>query len=65
VAFDIVDPACGEAIQQPATRRVRIGGTTDPHRIERGGVVVVQPRAGISGHEPPAERLGPIRAIGL
>lgn len=65
VAFDIVDPARGEAIQQPATRRVRIGGAINPHRIERGGVVVVQPRAGISGHESPTERLGPIRAIGM
>jgi hypothetical protein len=62
--FDIVDPARGEAIQQPATRRVRIGGTVDPHRLERGGMIIVQPRAGIAGHEPPAERLGPVRALG-
>ncbi|MFM8633575.1 MAG: hypothetical protein ACKOEX_01995, partial [Planctomycetia bacterium] len=63
VAFDIVDPASGEAIQQPATRRVRIRGSNDPHRIERGTSVVVQPRAGIAGHEPPAERIGPIQSL--
>lgn len=62
--FDIVDPARGEAIQQPATRRVRISGAADPHRLERGGMIVVQPRAGIAGHEPPAERVGPVRALG-
>jgi hypothetical protein len=64
VAFDLVDPAAGEAIQQPWTRRVRISGRVDPHRIERGGMIVVQPRAGISGHQPPAETLGPVQAIG-
>jgi hypothetical protein len=63
--FDIVDPATGEAIQQPVTRRVRISGTLDPHRIERGGMIVVQPRAGISGHQPTAETLGPVQAIGI
>jgi len=65
VTFDLVDPAVGEAIQQPVTRRVRITGGIDPHRIERGGMVVVQPRAGISGHQPPLETLGPVQAIGL
>jgi hypothetical protein len=65
VAFDLVDPAAGEAIQQPWTRRVRISGRVDPHRIERGGMIVVQPRAGISGHQPPAETLGPVQAIGM
>ena len=63
VVFDVVDPATGEAIQQPVTRRVRISGTGDPHRIERGGMVIVEPRAGISGHQPQAERLGPVQAI--
>lgn len=62
--FDIVDPTRGEAIQQPATRRVRISGAADAHRLERGGMIVVRPRAGIAGHEPPAERLGPVRALG-
>jgi hypothetical protein len=65
IMFDIVDPATGEAIQQPVTRRVRISGTGDPHRIERGGMIDVQPRAGISGHQPPTERVGPLQAIGL
>lgn len=63
VAFDIVDPAGGEAIQQPATRRVRIRGLNDPHRIERGSSVIVKPRAGIAGHEPPAERIGPVQSL--
>ena len=64
VVFDIVDPAVGEAIQQPLTRRVRISGAGEPHRIERGGMFVVQPRDGISGHQPPAETLGTVQAIG-
>lgn len=65
VAFDIVDPASGEAIQQPVTRRVRVFGSLDPYRIERGGMVMVQPRAGISGHQPPTETVGPVQAIAL
>ena len=65
VAFDIVDPATGEAIQQPVTRRVRISGAGDPHRIERGGMIVVQPRPGISGYQPPAETVGPVQAVQL
>jgi hypothetical protein len=65
VAFDLVDPAAGEAIQQPWTRRVRVSGAIDPHRIERGGMIVVEPRAGISGHQPPAETLGPVQAIAI
>lgn len=63
VAYDLVDPATGEAIQQPATRRVVIRGTSDPHRLDRGSMIVVQPRGGISGHEPPAQRIGPVQAI--
>jgi hypothetical protein len=65
IVFDMVDPAVGEAIQQPVTRRVRIGGLHEPSRIERGGMIVVQPRTGISGHAPPAETLGPVQALGL
>ncbi len=65
VAFDLVDPGTGEAIQQPLTRRVRIRGAGDLHRIERGGMLEVQPRAGISGHQPPLETLGPVQAISL
>lgn len=62
-AFDLVDPATGEAIQQPQTRRVRISGADDGHRLVRGGVAHVQPLAGISGHLPAAERFGPVQAI--
>jgi hypothetical protein len=65
VVDDMVDPATGEAIQQPVTRRVRIGGLHEPSRIERGGMIVVQPRTGISGHTSPPETLGPVQAIGL
>jgi hypothetical protein len=65
IVFDMVDPAVGEAIQQPFTRRVRIGGLHEPSRIERGGMIVVQPRTGISGHTSPPETLGPVQAIGL
>jgi hypothetical protein len=65
IVFDMVDPAIGEAIQQPFTRRVRIGGLHEPSRIERGGMIVVQPRTGISGHTSPPETLGPVRAIDL
>ena len=65
IVFDMVDPTIGEAIQQPVTRRVRIGGMHEPSRIERGGMIVVQPRTGISGHASSAETLGPVQAIGL
>lgn len=65
IAFDLVAPATGEAIQQPVTRRVRIGGARETSRIERGHMIVVQPQAGISGHMQPAETLGPVQAIGL
>jgi hypothetical protein len=65
IVYDMVDPATGEAIQQPVTRRVRIGGLHEPSRIERGGMIVVQPRTGISGHTSPPETLGPVQAIGL
>jgi hypothetical protein len=44
---------------------VRISGRIDPHRIECGGMIEVQPRAGISGHQPPVETLGPVQAIGM
>ena len=64
VMFDMVDPAVGEAIQQPITRRVRISGSGGPHRIERGGMIVIQQRPGISGHVPPTEQIGPVHAIG-
>jgi hypothetical protein len=65
IVFDMVDPTIGEAIQQPVTRRVRIGGLREPGRIERGGMIVVQPRAGISGHTSPPETLGPVQALDL
>lgn len=64
-AFDIVDPAAGEAIQQPQARRVTISGAGDLHRLVRGGTVHVQPRAGISGHTPAAEQFGPVQAIAV
>ena len=63
VVFDLVDPASGEAIQQPATRRVQLAGAAQPHRIERNGWLLVRPRAGVSGHEPPPVRIGPVQAI--
>ncbi len=65
IVFDMVDPATGEAIQQPVTRRVRIGGLQEPSRIERGGMIVIQQRTGISGHTSPPETLGPVQAIAL
>lgn len=65
VTFDMVDPRNGEAIQQPITRRVQIGGTREAPRIERGGMVTVQPQPGVSGYVPPAEVVGPVQAIHL
>lgn len=64
-AFDLVDPATGEAIQQPQTRRVRITGAADGHRLVRGGAATVQPLSGASGHTPAAERFGPVQAIAV
>lgn len=63
--FDIVDPAAGEAIQQPQSRRVTLCGAGDLHRLVRGGTVHVQPMAGVSGHASPAEQHGPVQAIAV
>lgn len=63
--YDIVDPAAGEAIQQPQARRVTLGGVSDSHRLVRGGMLRLQPLAGITGHAPPPEQHGPVQAIAV
>ena len=76
VAFDIVDPASGEALEQaPAlaaggrqavSRRLRLEGPPSrPTRIDRGGTLRLIPLGIAHGSRPagPAETLGPVRAI--
>ncbi|MEI6240075.1 MAG: hypothetical protein WCR51_06780 [Planctomycetia bacterium] len=76
VAFDIVDPASGEVLEQQLTqaggaphaipRRVRLeGDASRPRQIVRGGSLRLLPLGIAHGASPagPAETLGPVRAI--
>jgi hypothetical protein len=76
VAFDVVDPASGEVLEQSASmagdgplavsRRLRIEGVSNrPTRLDRGGMLRLTPLGVAYGGRPagPAERLGPVRAI--
>jgi hypothetical protein len=76
VAFDVVDPASGEVLEQQLTqageaphaipRRVRLeGDTSRPRQIVRGGSLRLSPLGIAHGAIPagPTETLGPVRAI--
>ena len=76
VAFDVVDPASGEVLEQQLTqageaphaipRRVRLeGDTSRPRQIVRGGSLRLSPLGIAHGASPagPTETLGPVRAI--
>ena len=76
VAFDVVDPASGEVLEQQITRageaphaiprRVRLeGDTARPRQIVRGGSLQLSPLGIAHGASPagPTETLGPVRAI--
>jgi hypothetical protein len=76
VAFDVVDPALGEVLEQSASqpgggpqavsRRLRLeGASSRPTRIDRGGMLRLTPLGVAYGSRPagPAETLGPVRAI--
>jgi hypothetical protein len=76
VAFDVVDPALGEVLEQSASqpgggpqavsRRLRLEGASSlPTRIDRGGMLRLTPLGVAYGGRPagPAETLGPVRAI--
>jgi hypothetical protein len=76
VAFDVVDPASGEVLEQQLTqageaphaipRRVRLeGDTSRPRQIVRGGSLRLSPLGIAHGASPagPTEMLGPVRAI--
>ena len=76
LAFDIVDPATGEVLEQSASlagdgpqavsRRVRLeGATSRPSRIDRGGILRLSPLGVAQGGHPagPVETLGPVRAV--
>lgn len=76
VAFDIVDPAAGEVLEQSAalsgggplavSRRLRLeGASSRPTQIDRGGMLRLVPLGVAYGSRPagPAETLGPVRAL--
>ena len=76
VAFDVVDPASGEVLEQQLTqageaphaipRRVRLeGDAARPRQIVRGGSLRLSPLGIAHGASPagPTETLGPLRAI--
>jgi len=76
LAFDVVDPASGEVLEQSASqpgggpqavsRRLRLeGASSRPTRIDRGGMLRLTPLGVAYGSRPagPAETLGPVRAI--
>lgn len=75
VAFDVVDPATGEVLEQELTqasgaahaipRRVRLEGDSSRPLIVRGGTLRLTPLGVAYGASPagPAETLGPVRAI--
>jgi hypothetical protein len=76
VAFDVVDPAAGEVLEQQLTqaggaphaipRRVRLeGDASRPRQIVRGGSLRLSPLGIAHGAIPagPTETLGPVRAI--
>jgi len=76
VAFDVVDPASGEVLEQQLTqaggaphaipRRVRLeGDAARPRQIVRGGSLRLSPLGIAHGASPagPTETLGPVRAI--
>jgi len=76
VAFDVVDPASGEMLEQQFTRageaphaiprRVRLeGDAARPRQIVRGGSLQLSPLGIAHGASPvgPTETLGPVRAI--
>lgn len=75
VAFDLVDPATGEVLEQAATeaggaphaipRRVRLEGDATRPLIVRGGMMRLVPLGIAYGARAagPAETLGPVRAI--
>ena len=76
VAFDVVDPAAGEVLEQQLAqaggaphaipRRVRLeGDAARPRQIVRGGSLRLSPLGIAHGASPagPTETLGPVRAI--
>ena len=76
IAFDIVDPASGEVLEQAASlsgggplavsRRLRLeGASSRPTEIDRGGMLRLVPLGVAYGSRPagPAETLGPVRAL--
>lgn len=76
VAFDIVDPASGEVLEQSVSlsgggpqavsRRLRLeGASSRPTRIDRGSTLRLIPLGVAYGSRPagPAETLGPVRAL--
>jgi len=76
VAFDIVDPASGEVLEQSASlsgggplavsRRLRLEGASGrPTEIDRGGMLRLVPLGVAYGSRPsgPTETLGPVRAL--
>jgi hypothetical protein len=76
LAFDVVDPASGEVLEQSASqpgggpqvvsRRLQLEGASSlPTRIDRGGMLRLTPLGVAYGGRPagPAETLGPVRAI--
>ncbi|MFM8379298.1 MAG: hypothetical protein ACKOB1_08235, partial [Planctomycetia bacterium] len=76
IAFDIVDPASGEVLEQSASlsgggplavsRRLRLeGASSRPTQIDRGGMLRMVPLGVAYGSRPagPAETLGPVRAL--
>jgi hypothetical protein len=77
IAFDLIDPASGEAIEhrhvftdmdddgvQIAGRRVRFAGATNPRQIAVADQILLLP-IGIVHGAPAAESLGPVTAIQL
>lgn len=75
IAFDVVDPAEGEVLEQQFTqaggpphaipRRIRLEGDSPRPLIVRGGTLRLTPLGVAYGGSPagPTETLGPIRAI--
>jgi len=76
VAFEVVDSAAGEVLEQSAApsgggpltvpRRLRLeAASSRPLRIERGGMLRLTPLGVAHGSRPagPAEPLGPVRAL--